>query len=106
MCVQPINSISSHGHLFCTNGFNINSVKSAEAIKKIATDQDLNIFITKAKVTSENRYIIMVMAYKEHWLKKGVASSFIDINKKAEELSVRIFNTAIKAIESLQDKTK
>ena len=93
-------------------------IPSYEAIKKIAEDKGMDIFISKNK---ESKYfpkedMFLVLAFKEqpviarNFFRVGTKSSHaancVIVNKdvKNEELGVRVYNATMNAIESLEGK--
>lgn len=94
------------------------NIPSLKAIKKIAEDKGIDIFISKNKEPEylSNKNIYQVMASKETPAKtrlftqtgsdieNGVSSAQVNKEATKEELSVRIYNTAMNAIEILEKK--
>jgi len=97
---------------------NPENVLSYKAIKKIAEDKGMDIFISKNKETKylprEDMY--MVMAIKERPImtrgffrigndvRHGVGCAIMSKKTKPEELAVRIYNATMNAIDVLEKK--
>ena len=94
------------------------NIPSYGAIKKLAEDKNIDIFITKNKETkylpSEDMYTIL--ALKERPVlargffrigkdfKQGTSCAIVRKETKKEELSVKIFNSTMNAIDVLEKK--
>ena len=95
-----------------------NNLQTLDAIKKIAEDKDIDIFIGQNKhvknLPIENIYTIIAsksipiierVFYKTGViLKKGEAFAIMSKNASKEEMSVRVYNAVITAIENLEKK--
>ena len=92
------------------NNINVDKLHTFDAIKKLADDKNLNISILHNKdselLFNEHFYTVTAKNITEDLskLKCGIASTFISKKVCAEEASVKIFNTAINAIEMLEKK--
>ena len=94
------------------------NIPSYGAIKKLAEDKNIDIFITKNKETkflpSEDMY--MISALKErpiltrgffrigYDIKQGTSCAIVRKEAKKEELGVKIFNSTMNAIDVLEKK--
>lgn len=83
------------------------NIPSYNAIKKIAEDKSMDIFITKSKETKflprENMFVI-VASKKETEIKHGTGCAIMPKDTPKEELAVRIYNATMRAIDVLEEK--
>ena len=94
------------------------TLKCYNSIKKLAEDKNIDIYITKNK---ESKYLphedmYLVIAQKEipiierlffqigKTIKHGTGCTILSKKAGAEELSTRVYNAAINAIETLEKK--
>jgi hypothetical protein len=97
---------------------NKNKIASIDAIKKIAEDRDIDIFISKNQKSKylplEDMYMIMaskdVPLIRRGFFSAGYVTKHgmgcVIVNKKVsnEELSVKIFNASMSALDVLEKK--
>ena len=98
---NPVEITSDYLRLFDT--------KSIESITKIATAQQVNLFINASSDTKKynDKLTLMAMATtKNDTFTRGAAVSIIDKNASMEELSVKMYNASMMAIEALNNKIK
>ena len=105
MKVSQINKTNFCAGSIFLNNINKNQFKSFDAIKKIAEDKNIDIFISK----NENSYFhpadnIYTATTNKLGYSHGFAYTIINKKSCAEEVSVKIFNTVMNAIERLESK--
>lgn len=83
------------------------NIPSYNAIKKIAEDKGIDVFIAKNKDTKflprENMFTIVV-SKKEPEINHGTGCAIMPKNAPKEELAVRIYNATMTAIDVLEKK--
>ena len=118
MKVSQINKTNFKAGSLTLNRIKPEKFYSYESIKKIAEDKNMDIFIIKnqksAYLPKEDMYTVMASSiipiiqrgfYTVGYKTQYAMSCMIANNKiSKEELSVKIFNSAITAIESLEKK--
>lgn len=108
MRVFPIVSKSTYGVEAYIDGFDEKKIKSLPAIRKIAEDRDLCIFIRKIsdKNIPDNNFFILALVYKFHSAVRGASQSRLNALASNQEVSVKLFNTVMSAISNLENKAK
>ena len=89
-------------------GVDLAVVKSLDSIKKIAANKELDIFINVSnnKELLQDKLIFLALATKALSTERGAAKLFIDKNVTQNELSVKLYNLVMMAIESFENKIK
>jgi len=109
MHIQSINNINYKGTIKLKN-ISLDKLHTYDAIKKIADDKNIDVFITKNNNSKflplEDFYAIWVKNNTEDINKLKLGSDCAIINKRVseEEASVKIYNTVMKAVENLEKK--
>ena len=87
---------------------NLLKAKSIDAIEKIAENKNLNLFINISDNNEllQDKLVIMAMTTKPHSFDRGAARTFVNKNAKTEEISVKLYNVAMMAIEAFEKKFK
>ncbi len=116
MKISQIDSTNFMASTFQLQRVNAKKIKSLEAIKKIAEDKNVDIFILKngASMNSSTEDMYMVMASTDvsaigkknprHKIEQSKNCMIVSKKIPKEELSVRIYNAAVSAIEALENK--
>lgn len=105
MRVFFINPKTKSGLEVHLDGIQLKKIKSLSAINKIATDRDVCVFINRTVENPQSKkFHIMALAYKFNSIMRGAAQSSFDSNVKPEELSVKLYNVVMFAIDKLERK--
>lgn len=127
MHIEKIHNTNFNAGLVELQNLSVSKIRSYDAIRKIAEDKGVDLFIVKAdKFTKRPDVdIYMVMATKEYASRyknlaaiglkrfsigdyKSGGTAYTSINKTADisEVSVKVYNAAMNAINNLENKVK
>lgn len=118
MNINKINNIKFEAGNVYTNKINDNSLKSYNAIKKIAEEKNIDVYISRnhesRHLPAKDLYLVLATKEKPIYNKsslqtgvdfiRGASFSVVDKNAGNKELSVKIFNATMNAVENLEKK--
>ena len=116
MRIEPINNVNFQAGNVKLVNINPKKLLSLEAFEKFAKDKNIDIFIAQSKTvqakTKEKLFTVVAskdlpdvtrgLFYADKAPVRSAAFALINKDASSEEISVKIYNTVISAIENLQ----